>query len=205
MFNEIQDYLLKVTPPRPAVMQEMERYAKRHGFPIIGPLVGRYLYLSAKLLGAKDVLELGSGYGYSAFWFSMATGKRGRITLTDSDPQNLRRAERYFTKGRLQSRFEFMLGDALQIARTLRGTYDIILNDIDKEAYPLTIDLAARKLRKGGLFITDNVLWSGRVLRRKQDKSTSAIVTFTRQLYADKRFFTTILPLRDGVAVAIRV
>jgi caffeoyl-CoA O-methyltransferase len=205
MFDDIQDYLLRVTPERPPVMREMEAYARKHHFPIIGPLVGRYLYLSAKLTDARKILELGSGYGYSAYWFSLAVGKRGKVTLIDGDPQNLRRAQAYFSRAHLRSTFDFNVGDAVEIAGRLRGKYDIVLNDIDKESYPQTIDLAAKRLRKGGLFITDNLLWSGRVLAQKPDKTTSAIKSFTRSLYRDKRFFTTILPLRDGVSIAIRL
>jgi caffeoyl-CoA O-methyltransferase len=204
-FDDIQDYLTKITPSRPPVMREMEQYARRHHFPIIGPVVGRYLYLTAKLLKARRILELGSGFGYSAYWFSLAVGRQGTITLTDNDSQNLRRAEEYFTRARLKSKFDLRVGDALETAARVRGPFDIILNDIDKRAYPLTIDVAARMLRKGGMFITDNLIWSGRVLDKKPDKTTAAIKLFTSRLYADKRFFTTVLPLRDGVGVAIRL
>ncbi|HOP07434.1 MAG TPA: hypothetical protein PLF13_09100 [candidate division Zixibacteria bacterium] len=80
-----------------------------------------------------------------------------------------------------------------------------MFNDIDKENYPETIEPAARKLRRGGLFITDNVIWSGRVLNDKPDKATQAIIEFTRKLYDDKRFFTTIIPINDGIAIALRL
>ena len=205
MFQEIHTYLLKATPERPPVMKEMERYAARNGFPIIGPLVGRFLYQMALTTKASRVLELGSGYGYSAFWFSLALGAKGHITLTEGDSQNLRRAQEYFRRARLKSKFDFRAGDALTVAGPLRGPFDIILNDIDKIGYPDTIDFAARRLQKGGLFITDNVIWSGKVLNTKKDATTKAIVTFTRRLYHDKRFFTTILPLRDGLSVAVRL
>ncbi len=205
MFHEIHCYLLAATPERPPVMKEMERYATRHSFPIIGPLVGRFLYQMALTAKAERVLELGSGFGYSAYWFSLAMGKRGHITLTEGDSQNLRRAHEYFRRARLKSTFDFLVGDALTVARPLRAPIDIILNDINKDEYPDTIEFAARRLRKGGLFITDNVIWSGRVLNPKRDATTKAIVTFTRRLYHDRRFFTTILPLRDGLSVSVRL
>ena len=125
--------------------------------------------------------------------------------MTDGDKANKRRAFDYFKRAGLQSQFEFRVGDARRVAKKLDGSFDIILNDIDKQGYPETIDLVAPLLRKGGLFVTDNVIWDGKVCDRKQDDTTKAIVEFTRLLYQDSRFFTSILPIRDGIAVALRV
>ncbi len=183
----------------------MESYANRRGFPIIGPLVGRFLYQMAATKKATRVLELGSGYGYSAFWFALAMGNRGRILMTDTDADNRDRAMMYFTRAGLETRFDFVVGDALASAEGLRGPYDIILNDIDKHDYPRTLDAAARLLTPGGLFITDNVIWSGRVFDTAvQDRTTKGIRKFTKALFADERFFASILPIRDGVALAVR-
>jgi predicted O-methyltransferase YrrM len=203
-YAKIDDYLHGVIPKRPAVLMQMERYAREHHFPIIGPLAGRLLFQLASTIKAKRVLELGSGFGYSAVWFSLAMGKSGRLHLTDMDVSNRERAMTYFAKGKVAGKITFEVGDALAIAAKLKGKYDLILNDIDKAQYPRTIELAARLLRPGGLFVTDNLLWSGRVYQQKQDATTREIVRFTRLLMADKRFFTTILPLRDGLAVALR-
>ncbi|MEW6052022.1 MAG: O-methyltransferase [Candidatus Zixiibacteriota bacterium] len=205
MYQRVQEYLIKAIPPRPPVLRAMERYAKENDFPIIGPVVGRVLYQLAVAVKARRVLELGSGYGYSAYWFSMAIGPRGRIVMTDTDPQNMRRALSYFERAHLESRFDYRVGDALATVRRLTGPFDIVLNDIDKQDYPATISVAARLLRPGGLFITDNIIWDGRVLSGPYDKTTAAIVHFTRKLYRSNKFFTTILPIRDGVAVSIRL
>jgi predicted O-methyltransferase YrrM len=203
-FAKVHEYLLDVTPRRNPVLAAMERRAVQHGFPIIGPLVGRFLYQMAILTQARSVFELGSGYGYSAFWFSLAMGKKGKIILTEGDQSNLDRAAAYFNKARLQSKFSFHCGDARKIITDYRGPFDIILNDIDKDQYPDTIELVAPRLRPGGLFITDNTIWHGAVTYPQPDKVTRAIKEFNRRMYADKRFFTTILPLRDGLTVALR-
>lgn len=204
--TQLDRYLLAVTPARDRVLRDMERYAARHNFPIIGPLVGRFIYQLASGIKATRVLELGSGFGYSAYWFALAAGGRGRITLTDTDPANLARAEASFMRGKLPARFVYHAGDALAVAARLKGTFDIVFNDIDKEDYPKTIAVAARLLRPGGLFITDNALWSGKVFASAAaDDATEGIRRFTRKLYRDRRFFTTIVPLRDGVAVATRI
>ncbi|MDX9856387.1 MAG: O-methyltransferase [candidate division Zixibacteria bacterium] len=205
MTSKIEKYLHQVTPEREAVLREMEAFAEESDFPIIGPLVGRFLYQMAALTKARRVLELGSGFGYSAYWFSLAMKSKGHIVMTDVDKANKRRAFDYFQRAGLQNQFDFRIGDSRKVISTLDGPFDIILNDIDKQGYPATIDLVAPKLRKGGLFITDNVIWNGKVAERKQDEATRAIVEFTQNLYQDSRFFTTILPIRDGVAVALRV
>lgn len=205
MYQKIHKYLEKVTPERPPVLKEMERYAKENSFPIIGPLVGRFLFQMAAAKKARRVLELGSGYGYSAFWFSLAMKGKGTIVMTDTDRKNKKLAFDYFKRAGLQSQFEFRVGDALKIAKKYNGDFDIVLNDINKQDYPATIDIAAAKLKKGGLFITDNVIWSGQVAERKQDKTTKKIVEFTEKLYQDSRFFTTILPIRDGISLSIKL
>jgi predicted O-methyltransferase YrrM len=205
MHKKIHAYLEKTIPERSPALREMERYARETNFPIVGPLVGRYLYQTARLTKARRILELGSGFGYSAFWFSLATQRKGYIILTDNDRENKRLALEFFKQAGLDSHFDFQVGDALRIAESLSGPFDIIFNDIDKKDYLSTIDLAATRLKKGGLFITDNVIWSGRVADRDQDDTTRAIVDFTRELMHDSRFYTTILPLRDGLAVAMKI
>ena len=205
MFHKIHKYLHKITPERPPVLREMEQYAEENDFPIIGPLVGRFLYKMAITMKARRILELGSGYGYSAYWFSLATKSKGHITLIDGEAKNKRLAFDYFKRAGLQSQIDFKVGNALNIARRLSGPFDIILNDIDKEEYPKTRDLAARLLPRGGLFITDNLIWSGRVFDKNPDKTSRAIIKFTQDLYQDSRFFTTIMPIRDGIAVAVRL
>ncbi|MGH8015534.1 MAG: O-methyltransferase [Candidatus Zixiibacteriota bacterium] len=205
MFEDVHEYLDKVTPARTPVLKEMEDYAKEHDFPIIGPLVGRLLYQLAVLTNSRKILELGSGYGYSAFWFSMAAGGKGQITLTDTSRLNRKMAMDFFKRAGLRSQFDYRVGDSLKTIKTLNGTFDIILNDIDKQDYPKTIDLVAPRLKKGGLFITDNLIWGGDVYGRNPDAATKGILEFTDKLYKDNRFFTTIVPIRDGVAIALKI
>ena len=202
---DVEKYIRKVSPKEDAVLTAMERYARHRRFPIIGPLAGRFLRQLTLMASARRVLELGSGFGYSAYWFALAMGRNGRITMIDYDRANLERAREYFEQGNLKTGRVFIAGDALKAVATLTGPYDIIFNDIDKHEYPETINIAARLLKKGGLFVTDNVLWSGRVFDlRVRDRTTQAIRRFTAHLYADRRFFTTIIPIRDGLSVAIR-
>ena len=146
---DVEKYIRKVSPQEDAVLTAMERYARHRRFPIIGPLAGRFLHQLTLMSNARRVLELGSGFGYSAYWFALAMGRGGRITMIDFDPANLERAREYFKQGNLKTRRVFIAGDALKAAATLTGPYDIIFNDIDKHQYPETIDIAARVLKRG--------------------------------------------------------
>jgi predicted O-methyltransferase YrrM len=157
----------------------------------------------ALMIDAKTVFELGSAIGYSTIWWAQAVGERGRVIYTDGDPENAQRARGYFDRAGVSSRVEIHTGDALEVLSEQKQQFDIIFNDVDKEDYPRVLRLVSPRLRKGGLFITDNVLWSGRVAEKNPKQAeTKAILEFNRQLYNSQEFFTTILPIRDGLAVA---
>jgi caffeoyl-CoA O-methyltransferase len=202
---EIEDYLRKLYDDGDPVRQEMEDLAQKKGFPIVGPLVGRMLVVLARAIGAKRVFELGSGYGYSALFFAKAVGADGVVHCTDTSEENVRLAQGFLTRAGLFSRVTYHREEATAALRRVGGTWDIVYNDIDKDGYPATVDLAYERLRTGGLFITDNVLWSGRVLQNDAAASTRGVVEFTRRLFAHPGFVTSINPTRDGVAVALRV
>lgn len=205
MHQKIHKYLEQIIPERPPALREMEQYAAEIDFPIVGPLVGRLLYQLTILTKARRILELGSGFGYSAFWFSLAAKSKGHITMTDTNPKHKRMAFDYFKRAGLQSQFVFKVADAVKVLKKSDGPFDIILNDIDKADYPKTIDLVAAKLKKGGLFVTDNIIWSGRVCEKEPDRETKAILEFTDKLYKHSGFYTTVMPIRDGVSIAVRL
>ncbi len=203
----VEEYLYAMLPPRDAVLQEMEAQAAQRKIAIVGPAVGRVFYQLAQVLQAKTVFEMGSAIGYSTIWWARALGEGGRVVYTDGDRKNADEARRYFERAGVAGRIEVRVGDALEILSEQKpAAYDIIFNDVDKEDYPRVLKLAAPRLRPGGLFVSDNVLWSGRVADDKDaDERTRAIQAFNRALYDSKEFFTTILPLRDGVAVAMKL
>jgi len=201
----VDDYLYSMLPAREEVLREMEQYATEHKIPIVGPAVARVLQQLALMISARTVFELGSAIGYSTIWWAQAVGDNGRVIYTDSDSKNVERARGYFTRAAVTNRIDLHTGDALEVLSEQKQEYDIIFNDVDKEDYPRVLRLVAPRLRKGGLFVTDNVLWSGRVAEKNPtDASTKAILEFNRKLYDSKDFYTTILPIRDGLAVALR-
>ena len=184
----------------------MERYAAKHRVPIVGPACGRLLYQLARLARVRRVFEMGSAIGYSTLWLARAVGPQGIVYYTDSDPANTRRAEASLRRAGVAKRVKFLIGDALEMLAATPGKFDLIFNDVNKPQYPKVLRMALPRLRPGGLFITDNVLWSGRAARppARGDASTRGIQQFNRLLYKSPGLFTTILPLRDGFAVAVK-
>src|SRR6201997_2534135 len=203
-YEPVEKYLYGILPPSDPVLQEMERQAEERDIPIVGPAVARLFYQYARLIKAKTVFEMGSAIGYSTIWWAKAVGEGGKVHYTDSDKTNADQAKRYFQRAGVADRINVHIGDAIELLSEQKQEFDIVFNDIDKDDYPRVLRLAPPRLKKGGLFVTDNVLWSARVVDKNPDATTKAIMEFNRQLYASPEFFTTIMPVRDGVAVAVR-
>jgi caffeoyl-CoA O-methyltransferase len=200
----VEDYVYSILPPRDEVLAEMEAEAAKNDVPIVGPAVGRILYQYGLISGAKRVFEMGSAIGYSTIWWARGVGEGGRVVYTDGDPKNAEKARRYFDRAGVSNRITVRVGDALELLSEEKQSYDIIFNDVDKTDYPRVFRMALPHLKRGGLFITDNVLWSGKVAKRGEtEPETKAILEFNQLMYQSKDVFTTILPIRDGVAVCV--
>ena len=202
--TQIDNYLQTLYDDNDPVRHEMEELARQRHFPIIGLLAGRHLYQLSRMIGARRVFELGSGYGYSALFFARAVGDQGEVHCTELSANNIQLAEQFLSRAGLWARVTYHREEATTALRRIGGLWDIIYNDIDKEGYPQTIELAYDHLRPGGLFITDNIFWHGRPFNGDERESTRGVIEFTRRLLAHPGFITTIYPVRDGVAVALR-
>lgn len=189
------------------VLLAMEAEAAKEGFPIVGRHVGVTLTLLAESIGASRIFELGSGYGFSAYWFARASTTL-EVHCTDGDPANEQKAERYLTDAGLWDRITYHVGDAVTSLNATDGLYDIVYNDIDKDGYPDAWAAARNRVRVGGFYICDNVLWSGRVAEPdpadERPEWTSAIVRHNEMVFSDPDWLATILPIRDGVILARR-
>jgi caffeoyl-CoA O-methyltransferase len=201
---EVEDYLYVMLPPRDEVLTEMEEDAAKNDYAIVGPVVARVLYQLAVISKAKRVFEMGSAIGYSTIWWARGVGEGGKVIYTDGDPKRAEKARRYFERAGVTKRIDVRVGDALEFLSEEKQPYDIIFNDVDKTDYPRVFKLALPKLKSGGLFVTDNVLWSGKLSKPNPDAQTRAILEFNRLIYASKELFTSILPIRDGVAVCVK-
>lgn len=187
------------------VLIAMEEEGRAREFPIIGRTVGATVELLARAIRARRVFELGSGFGYSAYWFARAVGPDGEVHGTDGDPANEAKAEAYLTRAGVWDRVRWHVGDAAEHLGTADGDFDVIYNDIDKHGYPAAWLAARERIRVGGLYLCDNVLWSGRIFEPDPDRDTSAILEHNRLIAEDERFLSSIVPTRDGVMVALRV
>src|SRR6266404_5407902 len=187
---DVEDYIYSLLPPRDEVLAEMEAEAAKNKIPIIS--------------GAKKVFEMGSAIGYSTIWLARAVGAGGRVIYTDGDKKNAEKARRYFERAGVSDRISIRTGDALELLSEEKEPYDIIFNDVDKTDYPRGFRMALPHLKSGGLFITDNVLWSGKVAKPNPDAETKAILERNQLMYHSPEVFTTILPLRDGVSVCVK-
>lgn len=203
--RKLDEYLHKISPTVHGILREMEEQARLRNFPIVGPLVGRVLFQYARLLNAKRILELGSGYGYSAFWWAVATQEDASIICTEGSGENIAVAEQYFNRAGLWHKIVYYRGDAVELLDEMRGEFDIIFMDIDKHQYPEAFQKAFPQLRSGGLFITDNVLWSGKIVTGDTDRATQGVLQYNHLIYNTPGAFSSILPLRDGVAVTLKL
>jgi caffeoyl-CoA O-methyltransferase len=197
----LERYLHDLIPRRDPLLAEMEARAQREDIKIVGPLAARLLVLMVHLTAARRIFEMGSAIGYSAIWMARAAGPGAEIYYSDTDPARAREAREYLKRAGVERRVRIQVGDALKLLRQTKGKFDLIFCDVDKQQYPAAFRLALPRVRRGGLFIADNVLWHGSVAQRARDASTRAIQNFNRLVYASRELFPVIVPLRDGLVV----
>ncbi len=187
------------------VLLEMEAEGKERGFPIVGRNVGVTIEVLARSIGAHRVMELGSGFGYSAYWFSRAVGPDGEVHCTDGDQANVDAGRAHLDRAGFGERVTYHVGDALTSFAELDGDFDIVFCDIDKPGYPDAWRAASDRIRVGGLYICDNTLGYGRgTVLDEDEEGAVAIREHNALVAADDRFISTIIPTREGVLVAIR-
>jgi caffeoyl-CoA O-methyltransferase len=206
-YQATQDYLASLVPPREKEMQEMEAYAEKHDFPIIGPACGYYCYQLARMIGAKSVFELGSGYGYSTAWFAKAVLENGGgvVYHTVWDEELSKSATSHLSKLGFADLVQYHVAEAVETLRQQPGQFDIIFNDIEKQDYPASLPVIKEKLRSGGLLIIDNMLWYGRIFEDKDmSPATEGVRKFTRQITIDKDWIVSLAPMRDGMIIAYK-
>jgi predicted O-methyltransferase YrrM len=205
--RDLEGYLTNLQKTKDSVLADMEERAAASRFPIIGPLVGRLCQQVAQSINARDVFEMGSGFGYSTWWFAHAVGEGGRVVHTDGDAKRSAEARQWLDKAGLGARVHYEVGDAIEVIKKYPGPFDVVFIDIDKHGYPEALELARSRVRIGGYIICDNVLWSGKVLvpPSKQDADTRGVARFNKDAFAAPDLLTTIVPLRDGVALALKV
>lgn len=204
-------YLEKTIPPRDGVLRNLEKHAESHNVPILGPHVGSLLSVTARSINAKNILEVGTATGYSGIWLAKAAASNsGRLVTIENDPEMKRIAEKSFEKAGLENSVEIILGDARdvvpEIARSRAGDFDLILMDVgEKKLYIDLLDDCLKGLRKGGVLIADDTLWHGSVvIPSANDPETRIMRKFNKMLLRDKRVESIVVPIGDGVTVAVK-
>jgi caffeoyl-CoA O-methyltransferase len=205
---DLARYIDALVPERPPELRAMEDWAREHDFPIIGPACGQVCYQIARMIGARRIFELGSGYGYSTAFFARAVKDNGggvvHHVVWDEALSN--RARTHLAALGYGDVVEYHVGEALTTLRQTEGPFDLIFNDIEKQDYPAALPVIEARLRSGGVLIVDNMLWSRRVLDpADRSPQTEGVRTLTRALTTDPRWSSSIVPLRDGLIVALRV
>lgn len=207
-YTALQAYLKTLVPARPEEMQAMEAYAEQTSFPIIGPVAGYLCYQVARMTGARQIFEMGSGYGYSTAWFAKAVTENGGGTVHHVvwDEQLSQRAKQHLAKLGYADVVQYHAAEAIATLQATPGPFDLIFNDIDKESYPAALAVITEKLRPGGVLIVDNLLWQGRIFDESdQEPATEAIRKLTRLVTEDDGWIASIIPARDGLLVAYKV
>jgi predicted O-methyltransferase YrrM len=203
----LTEYLESLVPPRPEELARMEEHAREKGFPIIGPVCGQLCYQTARMIGARRVFELGSGFGYSTAWFARAVLQNGggKVHHVVWDENLSQQARRHLDTLGYGIVVVYHVSEALAALRQEEEHFDLIFCDIDKEAYPKALPLVYEKLRPGGVLIIDNMLWDGRIFNPKnQHPTTVAIRQFTKMITNDERWIITLAPVRDGMIIAYK-
>lgn len=204
---DLARYIDGLIPERPAELRAMEEWAGQHDFPIIGPACGQICYQVARMIGARRVFELGSGYGYSTAFFARAVHENGggivHHVVWDEELSN--RARRHLAALGYGKLVQYHVAEAVQTLRETDGPFDIIFNDILKKDYPAALPAIEEKLRPGGVLIVDNMLWSGKVLDvGDRSPDTEGVRALTRALTQDPRWTTSLVPIRDGLLIAFK-
>jgi predicted O-methyltransferase YrrM len=211
--DRIDQFLGSLVPPRPEEMQAMEKEAEKTGFPIIGPAAGYLCYQTARLVSARNIFEMGSGFGYSTAWFARALKENqaaeattgGKVHHVVWDEKLSSKARRHLSALGLNELIDYHVGEAVETLRAAPGQFDLIFNDINKEGYPASLPIIKEKLRPGGVLLTDNILWNGRIFDENDNSAaTQGVREFTRLISQDADWIISVLPVRDGVMLALK-
>ena len=207
MPDQVVSYLENLVPERHPEMMIMEKYARKENFPIIGPVSGYLCYQITRMIKAGKVFELGSGYGYSTSWFARAVQENGGGTVHHVvwDESLSRMARVHLKNLGFEKIIQYHVGEAVAELEVMNDKFDLIFNDINKEGYPASLPVIKEKLRSGGILITDNILWHGQVFdERDHAKSTEGVRDFTQEITSDSDWIVTLIPIRDGLIVALK-
>ena len=204
--DKLADYLNKNSEKEPEILSRLSNETHQKILQprmLSGHIQGRFLSFISKIKSPDKILEIGTYTGYSTICLAEGLSKNGKIDTIDKNEELIKIQNKYFEESGYRNNIIQHTGNALDVLKNLNEKYDIIFIDADKENYINYFNQVSNKLSKNGIIISDNVLWSGKVLDSKQnDEETSTLVKFNRMINQDKRFNTIILPIRDGISIS---
>jgi predicted O-methyltransferase YrrM len=208
--DAVERYLSSLNRQGDAVLQDIARAGGERDLPLVDAEVGALLRVLATTVRATRILEIGTAIGYSGIWLAGALPAGGMLFTMEFDEERARQARENFARAGLSDRVSVMAGDAQRMLAKVAGPVDLIFQDGDKKMYEPMLDRFADLLRPGGLLVTDNVLWNGEVVPgfvknpQHPEADTRAIAAYNERLNNHPAFLTSIVPLRDGVAISVR-
>jgi len=205
--EELDDYVVKHSQDEPKLLQQLNRETYQKILQprmLCGHFQGRILSMISKLVNPKNILEIGTYTGYSALCLAEGIKADGELHTIDIDEELYEFQRKYFDKSEFGHQIYQHLGNALEIIPKLDITFDLVFIDADKENYSNYFNCVIDKLNAGGIILSDNVLWSGKVIEALQpdDTSTKALIEYNTLLKNDNRVETVMLPIRDGLTIS---
>lgn len=207
MDSDLENYVLEITQKESSLLQELNRETHQKILKprmISGHLQGRLLSLLSKLIKPENILEIGTFTGYSALCLAEGLSKTGTLHTIDRNEELYDIQKKYFARSPYASQIIQYTGNAVDLISEIDQKFDLVFIDADKKNYPVYFDLIMPKLKRGGVLLSDNVLWYGKVLKStsKGDADTAALKAFNQKLARDPRLENILLPLRDGLLIS---
>jgi len=207
--DAVERYLAGLNRGGDPLLAEIARTGVERDLPLVDAEVGALLRVLATAIGARKILEIGTAVGYSGIWLAGALPADGMLMTMEMDAGRAKEAQGNFDRAGLTNRVSVMLGDAQRLIAKVAGPFDLIFQDGDKKMYTPLLDRLVSLLRPGGLLVTDNVLWDGKVVpgfvtSAADDKDTRAIAEYNERVATHPALLTTVIPLRDGVSISVK-
>jgi predicted O-methyltransferase YrrM len=208
-YEEIMNYVGSLVGPGDKLQVKVRGKSnelREYGVVPIDPTRGRFLELIARIKSPQRILEIGSGAGYSALWFMKGMGRNGTLETIEVDPQVASELREIIQKAGLKRRVKIHRGAALAILRKLKGPYDLVFIDADKDEYPQYLAQAMKLTTSGSIILADNLFWSGATfLPGVRKEGAEGIIEYTKRIFNDSRLSSLLIPLGDGLGFSYRV
>ena len=205
--DKIEDYIITHSENEPELLKQLNRETWQKVMNprmLSGHFQGRVLAMLSKIQQPKSILEIGTYTGYSALCLAEGLLENGVLHTIDYNEELSVLQQKYFDKSSYKNQIKQYVGNAIKVIPKINEKFDLVFIDADKSNYSIYFNLIINKMNKGGIILSDNVLWSGKVIEKldPKDEDTQALIAYNKLLKADKRIETILLPIRDGLTIS---